>query len=61
MILVGHLELDQDLHLGEGETALVDHPEDLSALGTHAAEDQRPQLDGEIVLDLLLVSDRCFH
>ena len=30
-VLVGRLELDQDLHLAEGEAALVDHPEHLAA------------------------------
>src|SRR5262249_8732067 len=47
-VFVGRLELDQDLHLAEGEAALVDHPEDLAARAAHAAQQKGAELQREV-------------
>src|SRR5207247_299056 len=65
-ILVGGLQLDENLHLAEGQAALVDHPKDLAAAAAHAAEQESPELDRQIAgglpgTALLLRSRRCFH
>src|SRR4029450_13250039 len=61
----GGLELDQDLHLAEREAALVDHPEDVAAGPTHAAQQKGAELQRELAGGLsgagLLGAGRCFH
>src|SRR5262249_16635226 len=65
-VLVRRLELDEHLHLGEGESALVDHPEHIAAAAAHAAEQERPQLDrqlagGPFCTRRRPLSRSCFH